>query len=144
MELAWLTDAASGQPVGVNPDHVVMIRPVDDPGLEGRPTEWPASLAVSARGRRGAGDGRDRGNSTTFHLFWAMRSRAGRSRLTGHDESSLRAIAALVLMGASIVLAAVVAVQTFPNGLTVFACLLLAVLAAWWGLLRHRIERALG
>jgi len=56
----------------------------------------------------------------------------------------VRAIAALVLMGASIVLAAVVAVQTFPNGLTVFACLLLAVLAAWWGLLRRRLERALG
>jgi diacylglycerol kinase family enzyme len=47
-------------------------------------------------------------------------------------------------MGASIVLAGVVAVQTFPDGLTVFACLLLAVLAAWWGLLRRRVERALG
>jgi hypothetical protein len=39
MELAWLTDAATGQQVGVNPDHVVMLRPVDDLGLEGRPTE---------------------------------------------------------------------------------------------------------
>jgi hypothetical protein len=39
MELAWLTDAATGMQVGVNPDHVVMLRPVDDHGLEGRPAE---------------------------------------------------------------------------------------------------------
>jgi diacylglycerol kinase family enzyme len=55
-----------------------------------------------------------------------------------------KAIAALVLMGASLVLAVIVAVQTFPNGLTVFACLLVAVLAAWWGLLRRGLERVLG
>jgi diacylglycerol kinase family enzyme len=47
-------------------------------------------------------------------------------------------------MGASVVLAAIVAVQTFPNGLTVFACLLLAVLTASWGLLRRGLERVLG
>jgi diacylglycerol kinase family enzyme len=47
-------------------------------------------------------------------------------------------------MGGAIALVTVDAVQTFPNGLTVFACLLLAVLAAWWGLLRRRVERALG
>lgn len=34
----------------------------------------------------------------------------------------LAAIAALLLMAASIVLAAVLAVQLFPRGLTVFAC----------------------
>jgi hypothetical protein len=28
MELAWLTDAESGQRVGVNPDHVAMLRTV--------------------------------------------------------------------------------------------------------------------
>jgi hypothetical protein len=39
MELAWLTDAATGQQVGVNPDHVVMLRPVEDPSPEGGPTE---------------------------------------------------------------------------------------------------------
>jgi diacylglycerol kinase family enzyme len=54
------------------------------------------------------------------------------------------AIAALVLMGASLVLAVIVAIQTFPNGLTVFACLFLAVLTAWWGLLRRGLERVLG
>jgi hypothetical protein len=26
LELAWLTDAESGQRVGINPDHVVMLR----------------------------------------------------------------------------------------------------------------------
>jgi diacylglycerol kinase family enzyme len=56
----------------------------------------------------------------------------------------VRAVTALVLMGGSIVLAAVLAVQTFPNGLTVFACLLVAVLAAWWGLLRQRLQRVFG
>ena len=38
MELAWLTDAATGQQVGVNPEHVVMLRPLDDPRLAGPPT----------------------------------------------------------------------------------------------------------
>jgi hypothetical protein len=56
----------------------------------------------------------------------------------------LKAIIALVLMGASVVLAVIVAVQTFPRGLTVTACLLAAVLAAWWCLLRRRVERAVG
>jgi uncharacterized protein YlzI (FlbEa/FlbD family) len=26
MELAWMTDAETGQPVGINPEHVTMIR----------------------------------------------------------------------------------------------------------------------
>jgi hypothetical protein len=29
MELAWMTEADSGQPVGVNPDHVLMLRALD-------------------------------------------------------------------------------------------------------------------
>jgi hypothetical protein len=29
MELAWMTEAHSGQPVGINPDHVLLIRAVD-------------------------------------------------------------------------------------------------------------------
>jgi hypothetical protein len=29
MELAWMTEANSGQPVCVNPDHVVMLRSVE-------------------------------------------------------------------------------------------------------------------
>ena len=56
----------------------------------------------------------------------------------------LAAIAALLLMAASIVLAAVLAVQLFPRGLTVFACLAVAVAAAWWALLRRGLPRLLG
>ncbi len=26
MELAWITDAETGQKIGINPDHVVMLR----------------------------------------------------------------------------------------------------------------------
>lgn len=29
LELAWMTEADSGQRVGVNPDHVLMLRGVD-------------------------------------------------------------------------------------------------------------------
>jgi hypothetical protein len=29
MELAWMTEAESGQRVGVNPDHVLMLRRLD-------------------------------------------------------------------------------------------------------------------
>jgi hypothetical protein len=29
MELAWMTEAGSGQRVGVNPDHVIMLRVVE-------------------------------------------------------------------------------------------------------------------
>jgi diacylglycerol kinase family enzyme len=47
------------------------------------------------------------------------------------------AIASLVLLAASAVVAVVVAVQRFPRGLSVLACLVLAVLAAWWALV-HR------
>jgi hypothetical protein len=33
MELAWMTEVDSGQRIGVNPDHVLMLREVD-PGSE--------------------------------------------------------------------------------------------------------------
>ena len=56
----------------------------------------------------------------------------------------LAAIAALRLMAASTVLAAVLAVQLFPRGLTVFACIAVAVAAAWWALLRRSLPRLLG
>ncbi|MGO9975622.1 MAG: diacylglycerol/lipid kinase family protein [Solirubrobacteraceae bacterium] len=56
----------------------------------------------------------------------------------------LTATAALLLMGASVVLAVVLAVQAFPRGLSVLACILLAVGAAWWGLLRRNAARLLG
>jgi hypothetical protein len=32
MELAWLTEADTGMRVGVNPEHVLMIRPPAPPG----------------------------------------------------------------------------------------------------------------
>ena len=49
----------------------------------------------------------------------------------------LAAITSLVLLAASVVLAVVVGVQRFPRGLTVLACLVAALLAAWWALV-HR------
>jgi diacylglycerol kinase family enzyme len=56
----------------------------------------------------------------------------------------LKAIAALLLATASIVLTVVVAVGSFPRGLTVFACAALAVAAAWWALVRRGRARVLG
>ncbi len=29
MELAWMTDAQTGQRVGINPDHVLLLREID-------------------------------------------------------------------------------------------------------------------
>jgi diacylglycerol kinase family enzyme len=49
----------------------------------------------------------------------------------------LAAITSLVLLAAAVVLAVVLAVQRFPHGLSVLACLALAVLAGWWALV-HR------
>jgi hypothetical protein len=31
MELAWMVDAESGEPIGFNPEHVVMLRAVGGP-----------------------------------------------------------------------------------------------------------------
>jgi diacylglycerol kinase family enzyme len=56
----------------------------------------------------------------------------------------LAAIAALLLMAASLILAVVVAVQDFPAGISVLVCLLLAVLAAWWGVVRRGLGRVVG
>lgn len=30
MALAWVTDAATGQRIGVNPEHVMLLRPVEE------------------------------------------------------------------------------------------------------------------
>jgi hypothetical protein len=30
MELAWITDAETGQKIGINPEYVVMLRALDD------------------------------------------------------------------------------------------------------------------
>ncbi len=56
----------------------------------------------------------------------------------------LAAIASLLLLVAAVVLAVIVAVQSFPRGLTVLAAMLLALVAAWWGLLRPGVLRVLG
>jgi hypothetical protein len=29
MELAWMTEAETGRPIGINPDHVLMLRVLD-------------------------------------------------------------------------------------------------------------------
>ena len=53
----------------------------------------------------------------------------------------LQASAALLLLAAAVVLTAVVAVEGFPRGVTVLACLALALAAAWWGLVRRGAAR---
>ena len=53
----------------------------------------------------------------------------------------LAAIASLVLLAASLVLAVVVGVQSFPRGLSVLACLVAALLAAWWALVHRGAAR---
>jgi diacylglycerol kinase family enzyme len=62
--------------------------------------------------------------------------------MTAHRQRN--AIVALVLIGASIVLAVVVTVQGFPRGVTVLACVLAAVASLGWGVVRRGIQRALG
>jgi diacylglycerol kinase family enzyme len=56
----------------------------------------------------------------------------------------LWAAAALVCALAAVALAVAVAVNHFPQGLTVLACLVLAVCAAWWGVRRRGAVRAIG
>ena len=53
----------------------------------------------------------------------------------------LQASAALLLLVAAVALTVVVAVEGFPRGFTVFACLVLALAAAWWGLVRRGAAR---
>ena len=53
----------------------------------------------------------------------------------------LAAIASLVLLAASVVLAVVVGVQRFPRGLSVLACVVLALVAAWWALVHRGAAR---
>ena len=51
------------------------------------------------------------------------------------------AITSLVLLAASVVLAVIVGVQRFPRGLTVLACIVLALWAAWWALVHRGATR---
>jgi diacylglycerol kinase family enzyme len=53
-------------------------------------------------------------------------------------------LAALASAAAALVLAAVVAVGRFPKGLTVLACLVLSIYAAWYGIQRRGIQRWAG
>jgi diacylglycerol kinase family enzyme len=53
----------------------------------------------------------------------------------------LAAIASLVLVAAAVVLAVVLAAQSFPRGLSVLACLVAAVWAAWWALIHRGAAR---
>lgn len=54
------------------------------------------------------------------------------------------ATVSLVLFAASVVLAVVLAVQGFPRGVSVLACVVAAVAVAWWALVRHGFARVLG
>ena len=56
--------------------------------------------------------------------------------------SRIAAIAALALLAAAAALAVVGAVQSFPHGLTVLACLVLGVVEAWFGLLLGQLVLA--
>ena len=56
----------------------------------------------------------------------------------------LWAAAALLCAIAALALAVEVAANHFPRGLTVLACLVLAVCAAWWGVLRRGPARVIG
>jgi len=53
----------------------------------------------------------------------------------------LAAITSLVLLAASVVLAVVLGVQSFPRGLSVLACLVVALWAAWWALVHRGAAR---
>ena len=56
----------------------------------------------------------------------------------------LAAIVSLVLLVASVVLAVVVGVQRFPRGLSVLACVVVALVAAWWALVHRGAARVVG
>ena len=56
----------------------------------------------------------------------------------------LAAVVSLVLFAAAVVFAVVLAVQGFPRGISVLVCLLLAVAAAWWALVRRGSARLVG
>jgi diacylglycerol kinase family enzyme len=56
----------------------------------------------------------------------------------------LAAVLSVVLLVSSVVLAVVVGVKGFPRGLSVLACVLVAVAAAWWALVRRGAARVVG
>jgi diacylglycerol kinase family enzyme len=56
----------------------------------------------------------------------------------------LAAVLSLVLFTAAVVLAVVAGVQRFPSGLSVLACVVVALAAAWWALVRRGSARVIG
>jgi hypothetical protein len=56
----------------------------------------------------------------------------------------LAAIASLLLLATSVVLAVVVGVQSFLHGLSVLACGIVALVAAWWALVHRGAARVVG
>ena len=56
----------------------------------------------------------------------------------------LAAILSLVLLAASVVFAVVVGVQRFPRGLSVLACVAVALVAAWWAFVHRGAVRVVG
>jgi diacylglycerol kinase family enzyme len=56
----------------------------------------------------------------------------------------LAALAALVLTAAAVVMALVIAVQNFPRGLTVLACLVAAMAISWWSFVRAGAAQVVG
>ncbi len=71
---------------------------------------------------------------------------AARPRGIGTDVLSRRvaAIASVLLMAAATVGAVIVAVERFPGGISVLACVLAAAAAAWWALTRRGSARVAG
>lgn len=53
----------------------------------------------------------------------------------------LAAIASLLLMAAAMAAAVIVGVQRFPSGISVLACILAALTAAWWALTHRGLAR---
>jgi diacylglycerol kinase family enzyme len=56
----------------------------------------------------------------------------------------LAALASLLLLLGSIVLAVVIGIEGFPRGLAVLACVVAALLAVWWGAVREGVARVAG
>jgi diacylglycerol kinase family enzyme len=56
----------------------------------------------------------------------------------------MAAIGSLLLLAAAVVLAVIVGVERFPRGLTVLACVVVALAAAWWALIHRGAARLVG
>jgi diacylglycerol kinase family enzyme len=60
------------------------------------------------------------------------------------SQRRIAALVALLVAPATLTLAVVVVVEEFPRGLIVLACVCLAVVAGWYGLVRRGLARVLG